>query len=101
MAAGNQPSAIIKSDWKLIHQGPGKHGGKNGTKAAGGELYNLTDDPAESHNLAAQHPDIVQKLQETLTAQATAGSTRPEAKKWRGHAGAEITAVTPVHESDL
>jgi hypothetical protein len=26
------------------------------------QLYNIVDDPGENHNLAAQHPDILQKL---------------------------------------
>ena len=26
------------------------------------ELYRITDDPYEQHNLAAEHPDIVQRL---------------------------------------
>lgn len=31
-------------------------------------LYNLKDDPAESKNLAAQHPEIVARLQQTVAA---------------------------------
>ncbi len=30
------------------------------------ELYDLSDDPGESHNVAAQHPDIVNQMVEIL-----------------------------------
>ncbi|MBT7299638.1 MAG: N-acetylgalactosamine 6-sulfate sulfatase, partial [Victivallales bacterium] len=30
------------------------------------ELYDLIDDPGEKTNLAAQHPDIVQRLRQTV-----------------------------------
>ena len=47
-------SFIREGQWKLRHP----------TRKNGGELelYDLTVDPAESQNVAAQHPDIVRKL---------------------------------------
>jgi arylsulfatase A-like enzyme/endonuclease/exonuclease/phosphatase family metal-dependent hydrolase len=61
---GIQRQAIRKGFWKLI---PGK---------GGGELYNLADDLAETKNLAAQHPELVNELS-ALLAQARA---RPNLK---------------------
>ena len=47
-------SFIREGQWKLRHP----------TRKNGGELelYDLNADPAESKNLAAQHPDIVKRL---------------------------------------
>jgi len=43
---------IIDGDWKYLY-----------TSDGGGELlFNLTNDPQERHNLAAQHADICQTL---------------------------------------
>jgi arylsulfatase len=35
------------------------------------ELYNLKEDPAEEHNVAAQHPDIVLKIEEIMKREHT------------------------------
>jgi hypothetical protein len=54
-------SAVIRdAHWKLIHP----------TRRNGGEveLYDVVNDPAESANLAAQHPDVVKKLSERVNA---------------------------------
>ena len=48
-------SIIRKGDWKLIHFYEGVQ-----------ELYNLTDDLGEKHNLAASMPDEVKALEERL-----------------------------------
>jgi len=31
------------------------------------QLYNLAQDPAEQHNVAAEHPEIVKELQQKLS----------------------------------
>lgn len=49
---GNQ--ALRKNNWKLVKE----------HEDAAWELYNLADDPAESHDLAPQSPQKVQELQE-------------------------------------
>jgi N-acetylgalactosamine-6-sulfatase len=53
-SAPGSDSYIREGQWKLQHP----------TRKNGGELelYDLVADPAESKNLAAQHPDIVKKL---------------------------------------
>jgi hypothetical protein len=35
---------------------------KNNTVLKNPELYNMTIDPSESYNLAADHPDVVREL---------------------------------------
>lgn len=54
--------AIRKGDWKLV-EGQGS-GGFTRVKPDGQkmQLYNLKDDPAETTNLFAKHPDISKKL---------------------------------------
>jgi arylsulfatase A len=41
-------------------------------------LYNLADDPGERNDLAAQHPDVVQRLADQLEQLIQAGRSRPE-----------------------
>lgn len=52
--------AIRKGAWKYVPPGP------NAGKPAAGELYNLADDLAETHDLAAEQPDRVKELREEL-----------------------------------
>ena len=47
----NRRESFRDGPWKLHH-------------SATPELYNLADDPAESNNVAARHPDMVQRLAE-------------------------------------
>jgi arylsulfatase A-like enzyme len=53
--------AVRMGDWK---------GYRLGTKAPL-ELYDLKADPAEAENIAAAHPDIVQKIEAIMTAEHT------------------------------
>ncbi len=55
-------SAVRHGDWKLIVQKKGK----------GPELYDVTNDPYEEHDLAPQHPDRVKDLRKRLSALAAA-----------------------------
>ena len=59
--------AIRKGPWKFIMPGP-KQQKKNGQcdPEAGGQLYNLADDPAETKNVAPDHPDLVKELRTEL-----------------------------------
>ena len=43
--------AIRSGDWKLVREHPRPW-----------ELYRITEDRSELHDVAAQHPDIVEKL---------------------------------------
>jgi hypothetical protein len=44
------------------------------------QLYNLSDDPAESNNLAAEHPDRVEQLVGLLQKQVENGRSTPGTK---------------------
>jgi N-acetylgalactosamine-6-sulfatase len=52
-AVGSE-SGIREKQWKLIHP--------TRKKAGEIELYEITTDPGETHNVAAQHPDVVKRL---------------------------------------
>ena len=74
--AKNELQAVTSGDgmWKLVlphnyRSMKGRPGGKDGSSAGTGdarvvepELYQLNEDFQESHNVAAQHPDVVSKL---------------------------------------
>jgi len=49
-------------DWKILRQNLNPEPGTIDQKPAPIELYNLKDDPGETSNVAAQHPDIVARL---------------------------------------
>jgi arylsulfatase A-like enzyme len=69
--------AIRQGPWKLI---PGSAGGRSAkTKGAappGPQLFNLAEDLGEQNNVAAQHPDIVERLTRLLEKYKTAGRSR-------------------------
>jgi arylsulfatase A len=68
MQAGSSSAMMVRSgDWKLINQlGSGGFSKPTTVKPAPdgpvGQLYNLRDDPAETHNLYSSHPDVVARL---------------------------------------
>lgn len=78
----NELQAVRSGDWKLFFphtarsmqgQEPGRDGkpGKYKPLRVGRELYNVREDLAESRDVAAEHPEIVAKL-EALAEQARA-----------------------------
>ena len=70
--------AIRQAQWKFI-PGTDAAAGKN-VKAKRGPkedaLYDLTKDPSESKNVAAQHPDVVEKLSKELEQLRERGHSR-------------------------
>lgn len=50
--------AVREGGWKLLVQGDG----------SGAQLYHLTEDPSESHNAAADHPEMVERLRKQVLA---------------------------------
>ena len=52
--------AVRKGPWKLVHLDVR-------SESPVWELYNLDEDPSETTDLAAAHPDIVRELQEIMT----------------------------------
>jgi arylsulfatase len=79
--ANNQLQAVLSGQWKLqlphsYRTLAGKPGGRDGKpapyderKVERAELYNLANDISETTDLAAQHPDVVKRL-EALAEQA-------------------------------
>jgi arylsulfatase A-like enzyme len=67
---GGAPGAAIRQgDWKLIHW----------MEKDEIELFNLAEDISEQHNVAAQHPEIVSRLRNELSAwQKDVGAEHPE-----------------------
>jgi arylsulfatase A-like enzyme len=63
--------------WKLIFKMAGRNPVQSAGKAADVQLYNLTADIEEKHNLAKQHPEIVAQLTERLQAIVDAGRSTP------------------------
>lgn len=53
-------AAIRSGDYKLVRSF-GK-GGKEETAGAALELYRIKDDPAESRDIAAEHPEVVERM---------------------------------------
>jgi arylsulfatase A len=69
--------AIRADDWKAIRLNVNK------TPDGSLELYNLADDPGETTNLAAQHPDLVQKLSNLMAQSHTPSKLFPFAQQHR------------------
>jgi arylsulfatase A-like enzyme len=61
-ANGSRTLAVRKGPWKLL---------------PGPQLYNLSADPGETNNLAAQHPEVVRDLSELLDQIRERGRSRP------------------------
>ncbi len=83
MHAGSAPSMMMirSGDWKLINGlGSGGFTKPSFIKPKPGEpavqLYNLRADPAETTNLATQHPDKVKELLSALQATVDRGRSR-------------------------
>lgn len=55
------PRSVLDNRYKLVV------GAKSGDKSSV-ELFDMTNDPAESHNLATTHPEITEKMQGQLRA---------------------------------
>jgi arylsulfatase A-like enzyme len=67
--------AIRQGQWKFIPRLEGAVS-KQGSEASEG-LYHLGNDPAESDNIAAQHPELVEKLSRELAQSRERGRSRP------------------------
>jgi arylsulfatase A-like enzyme len=78
---GSAPLALRVAEWVLIEQGGGRKAanGKLANKPeTGGELYDLTADPAQQNNLAAKDPARVKVMAERLQSIRQQGHSRPE-----------------------
>jgi len=63
---GGSKQAVRMGDWKAVREKPG----------APLELFNLQHDISEAHDIAAKHPEIVQKIEAYLA------HARTESKEW-------------------
>lgn len=76
---GGEPSGVIRlGEWKLIHYYEDGHK----------ELYNLSMDPEEQHDLSSEHPDITKRLSDQLFAYLT-------------DVGAQFPAQDPEYDPEL
>jgi arylsulfatase A-like enzyme len=74
--------AIRQGPWKLV-EGLGSGGFTQPSRVApeprqpAGQLYHLSEDPAESSNQYARRPEVVRRLQDLLERYRTEGRSRP------------------------
>ncbi len=66
--------------WKLVFRMDSPNLNDSRGKPTVAELYNLESDIAEQHDLSAQHPEIVRRMEEQLEDLITRGATRPGMK---------------------
>jgi len=74
--------SIRQGDWKLVLDCSDSGGwptprGTPPVPGSKGQLYDLSTDPGECHNLWDEHPEIVGKMSALLTAQRTANRSKP------------------------
>ncbi len=55
--------AVREGNWKLLHDVVDTTRSAPGERIQGEFLVNLRDDPSETTNVAAQHPDIVARME--------------------------------------
>jgi arylsulfatase A len=69
--------AVRQGSWKWIEGKPANpHPGKIRAKEFQPQLYNLADDPTETHDVLAEHPDIAAKLSALLETYRQQGYSR-------------------------
>ncbi|MFV0444656.1 MAG: arylsulfatase [Planctomycetaceae bacterium] len=61
--------AVRMGDWKGVRQNLKPRGKAEPNLTV--ELYNLKDDPAESHDVAQQHPEVVDRIEEIMRREHT------------------------------
>lgn len=66
--------ALRMGDWKAVRQNLLGKSNQNPLKI---ELYNLRDDIGESHDLAAEHPEIVERMRKIMKAEHTTSKISP------------------------
>jgi len=66
-------------DWKLVRRNLTGKGGKAKAAAPSEELFKIATDPAETKNVAAEHPDVITKIRTLMAAQHTNSADFPMA----------------------
>lgn len=90
-AVENRMQMVRTTDWKLIVPRDTDYLQEQYWYTGDGspELYDLTDDPGETHNVAAENPDVVERLRELLETELT---TQEEIAKTGSQRMADIEA---------
>jgi arylsulfatase A-like enzyme len=74
-------STIRQGEWKLFLKAekPGGKGNQGGKETPAGSLYNVASDPGETTDVAAAHPEVVQRLRVAAVAfeKELAANSRP------------------------
>lgn len=80
---GGRIEGIRDGDWKLLVKEPAAKAGLTTPSKPDVMLFNLADDLGEKHNLAAEKPDIVERLRQKMLERdaAIAAEARPVWKK--------------------
>jgi len=98
-SAKDRRYAITHGDWKLLLPAAKmtKKQIKKGKDTTIPELYNLTDDPKESKNLAMEKPELVKELTEKISDIVLKGrTTAGKAQKNDTEYWTELTWITPA-----
>lgn len=80
---GSGSFGLRAGDWKLVrlqqrNQSPAKVESRTTPPPEGRHaLYNLANDPSESHNLASTHPDVVERMIQQLDSLIQSDRSRP------------------------
>lgn len=77
--------AVRTGDWKAVRLGPDQPI----------ELYNLKEDPGERRNVAAQHPDVVERIRRILAQARTESPDFPVRAAGRGRPASPGTSSNP------
>lgn len=68
--------SLRMNQWKWI-PGPGSGGWTKGGEAESQQLYDLSEDPGETNNLATTHPDRIELMQRTMEKIISEGRSGP------------------------
>jgi arylsulfatase A-like enzyme len=72
--------SLVEGDWKLIRRHPGPKTNQTGNELGNDpqeQLFNISKDPGEQENLAAQQPERVQRMTQMLDSVQSKGRSRP------------------------
>ena len=75
--SGSGEFAYRENNWKLVFKFRASKSSAENVKPVDVELYDLVGDIAEKHDLASQHPELVQRLAAKLQATIDNGRSRP------------------------
>ena len=110
LQAASAVYSLRQGDWKLVERvgappyerRPTKHPVKHDPNASThDELYNLRDDPAEKHDVAADNAAIVVSMKQMLSAARDRGFTRPEGGAVGSSAASRQPNVLVIVADDL